>query len=364
GNRNFEARIHGSIRANYLMSPPLVVAFALAGRVDLDLTKDPIAHDSSGQPVYLKDLWPSDEEVEACVRTGLNPQMFISKYAQVHTGSSDWESIPMSASARFPWRADSTYIQKPPFFENFSLEKRSLPKFEGMRPLAIFGDSITTDHISPAGSIAADTPAGNYLMEQGVPKTDFNSYGSRRGNDRVMTRGTFANVRIKNRMLGGREGGFTFLQPERQVMPIYDAAQEYRKRKEPLIIIAGRDYGMGSSRDWAAKGTTLLGVQAVVAVSFERIHRSNLVGMGVLPLEFQNGLQPDSLHLTGDEIFNLEGISEKFTPRQSSMLIIHRQGGKVESFPVTVRLDTQTEIDYYLHGGIMPYVLRNLVHKA
>ena len=357
GNRNFEARVHPSVRANFLMSPPLVVAFALAGRVDIDLLAEPLGLDAVGQPVYLKDIWPTDTEISAAVAHALTPELFRSKYAEVYTANKDWEKIPIAGGARFDWKADSTYIQKPPFFDGFSLTAAPLKSLKGMRALAILGDSVTTDHISPAAFIAPQSPAGRYLSEHGVALKDFNSYGSRRGNDRVMTRGTFANGRIKNRLAAGREGGYTMHVPSGEVLPIFDACERYKAEHVPLIVFAGKDYGMGSSRDWAAKGTSLLGVRAVVAVSFERIHRSNLIGMGVLPLEFQNGMTEANLALTGKEIFALEGVT--LTPHETVELVVTHPSGEFTRIPLTLRLDTAIEADYYKQGGLLPYVLRH-----
>ncbi len=359
GNRNFEARVHASTKANFLMSPPLVVLFALAGRVDIDFSNEPIGLSNDGESVYMQDLWPSLEEVQAYIQRGLKPEMFIAKYESIAGATPRWDEIPVHGSTRYGWSDASTYIQLPPYFENFSLELPSRPSFEGMRPLAVFGDSVTTDHISPAGYIPPSGPAGQYLQSHGVEPGNFNSFGSRRGNDRVMTRGTFANVRIRNRMADGREGGWTRHEPSGKIMTIFDAAQRYRKEQVPLIVFAGEDYGMGSSRDWAAKGTTLLGVRAVVSKSFERIHRSNLIGMGVLPLQFQSG-DVDALHLTGQEIFTLHG---DLVPRGELKLEIKRPSGEKDMIPLLVRIDTAIELDYYNHGGILPYVLRKLLNS-
>lgn len=363
GNRNFEARVHSSIKANFLMSPPLVVAYALAGRIDIDFDNEPIGHDQQGNPVFFRDIWPSHEEILNHVRNGIKPEMFRSKYATLNANE-QWNSVEVSGGSLYQWNTDSTYIQKPPFFEDFSLTPGDSNSFNNMRPLAILGDSVTTDHISPAGSFKADTPAGKYLLERGVPVSEFNSYGSRRGNDRIMTRGTFANVRVKNRMAGDKEGGFTKLMPEGELTTIFDACQEYAKRKVPLIIFAGVDYGMGSSRDWAAKGTSLLGVKAVVARSFERIHRSNLVGMGVLPLQFPEGLDAQALGLLGTETFSLEGLEGEIQPKQEVTLKIHAADGSERQVKLILRIDTAIEIEYYRHGGILPYVLRNLISNA
>ncbi len=360
GNRNFEARVHQSIRANFLMSPPLVVAFALAGRIDIDLTTEPIGR-ANGQDVYLRDIWPSMSEIKEIMQKALDPADFRRLYSSFADQNPLWNEIPSTAGQLYSWDVQSTYIQEPPFFENFGMSASKAADIENARPLAIFGDSVTTDHISPAGSIKKDSPAGRYLIENGVQPQDFNSYGSRRGNDRVMTRGTFANVRIKNLMVPGVEGGVTVHQPSGERMSIYDAAMRYQKDGTPLIIVAGQEYGTGSSRDWAAKGTRLLGVSAVVAQSFERIHRSNLVGMGVLPLQFEEGTNASSLGLTGGETFAVKGITGNLHPRQKATLVINYPGGRVNEVPVIVRIDTPIEVDYYEHGGILPFVLRQLM---
>jgi len=361
GNRNFEARIHSAVKANFLMSPPLVVAYALAGRVDLDLTHDPIGTGFGGQPVYLRDLWPTHEEVAENVAKGLRPAMFTDKYSDILEANPEWKGIASPEGVVFPWRDDSTYIQNPPYFENFGMEPRGVSALRDLRPLAILGDSVTTDHISPAGDIPLDGPAGRFLSERGVTKADFNSFGSRRGNDRIMTRGTFANVRIKNLMAGGKEGGWTTLMPEGKLVPIHDAGEAYRQRGTGLIVFAGTDYGMGSSRDWAAKGTALLGVKAVIAASFERIHRSNLIGMGVLPLVFKPGENATTLGIDGSETFSLAGLGEDLQTRQELTLEITRADGSVHTTTVIARVDTAIEIAYYRHGGILPYVLRQLL---
>ncbi|MGD1089072.1 MAG: aconitate hydratase [Verrucomicrobiota bacterium] len=361
GNRNFEARVHQNIKANFLMSPPLVVAFALAGRVDIDMNHEPIGKDKTGTDVFLKDLWPTLREVRDLMQAALQPEVFHKLYKDFAAQNPKWNEIPSSTGNVYEWDRKSTYIQEPPFFQNFSLQSGSLAEIKNARALAIFGDSVTTDHISPAGSIKKTSPAGKYLIENGVTAEDFNSYGSRRGNDRVMTRGTFANVRIKNLMLAGEEGGNTLLQPEGTKLSIYDASIEYQKRGTPLVVLAGQEYGTGSSRDWAAKGTNLLGVKAVVAQSFERIHRSNLVGMGVLPLQFKEGTNALSLKLDGGEIYDIVGLGANLKPQQDLTLKITRKNGSVENMPVKCRIDTPIEIDYYQHGGILPYVLRQLI---
>jgi aconitate hydratase len=394
GNRNFEARVHQSIKANFLMSPPLVVAFALAGRVDIDLSREPIGKGRDGQPVYLRELWPSLWEIRDLMQTALQPEVYRKLFKDFAAQNPKWNEIPSSSGNVYEWDRKSTYIQEPPFFTNFSLQPGGIAEIKGARALAIFGDSVTTDHISPAGSIKKTSPAGKYLVEHGVEPADFNSYGSRRGNDRVMTRGTFANVRIKNLMVPGVEGGVTMYQgpikgfsmyakdsqggnvsnsPGQQFVPaknyqelvsIYDASIEYQAAKVPLVVLAGQEYGTGSSRDWAAKGTNLLGVKAVIAQSFERIHRSNLVGMGVLPLQFKDGTTAQSLKLDGTETYDIIGLDANLKPQQDLALRITRQDGGVEEVPVRCRIDTPIEIDYYQHGGILPFVLRQLVAKA
>jgi len=360
GNRNFEARVHQSIRANFLMSPPLVVAFALAGRIDIDMTKEPIGRGSRGEDVYLHDIWPTMDEIRTCMAGALDPESFRTLYSNFADQNPLWNEIPSTGGLLYTWDESSTYIQEPPFFEG-EMASGKATDITGARALAIFGDSVTTDHISPAGSIKANSPAGKYLIENGVPVEDFNSYGSRRGNDRVMTRGTFANVRIKNLMVPGVEGGVTRHQPDGTQTSIYDAAMQYQKEGTPLVVIAGQEYGTGSSRDWAAKGTKLLGVRAVVTQSFERIHRSNLVGMGVLPLQFEEGTNVQSLNLDGTETFDITGITGDLRPRQKATLVIHRANGATENVPLIVRIDTPIEVDYYESGGILPFVLRQLV---
>ncbi len=363
GNRNFEARVHQNIKANFLMSPPLVVAFALAGRVDIDLNTEPLGKDKSGADVFLKDLWPTLREVRDLMQSALQPDVFRKLYRDFAAQNPKWNEIPSSIGNVYEWDRKSTYIQEPPFFENFSMTPGSIKPITGARSLGIFGDSVTTDHISPAGAIKKSSPAGKFLGENGVEFADFNSYGSRRGNDRIMTRGTFANVRIKNLMLGGEEGGNT-LGPDGTKTSIYDASMAYQAKGTPLIVIAGQEYGTGSSRDWAAKGTNLLGVKAVVAQSFERIHRSNLVGMGVLPLQFKEGTTAQTLKLDGTETYDIVGLDANIKPQQDLTLKITRKDGSIENVNVRCRIDTPIEIDYYQHGGILPYVLRQLVAKA
>jgi aconitate hydratase len=359
GNRNFEARVHSSVKANFLMSPPLVVAFALAGRVDIDLTTQPLAKDNKGHDVYLRDLWPTMQEIRDAMKSALKPEVFRALYKDFAAQNPAWNEIPSSVGDVYRWDAKSTYIQEPPFFEDFSMKPGTIADIRGACALGIFGDSVTTDHISPAGSIKKDSPAGKYLIAHGVDPTDFNSYGARRGNDRVMTRGTFANVRIKNLMLPGVEGGVT--KYNGQPLPIYDAAMKYQETTVPLVVFAGQEYGTGSSRDWAAKGTRLLGVRAVVAQSFERIHRSNLVGMGVLPCQFREGTTAQTLKLDGSETFDILGLTEKLRPRQELTLVIHRPDGSQRNAPIIARIDTPIEVEYYRHGGILPFVLRHLL---
>ena len=361
GNRNFEARIHQSVKANFLMSPPLVVAFAIAGRVDIDLSREPIGRGKEGREVYLKDLWPSLDEIGNLLFAAFDPDTFRRLYSDFAGQNPLWNEIASSSGDLYSWDAESTYIQEPPFFENFQREPDQIRDIKGARLLAIFGDSVTTDHISPAGAIKKTSPAGLYLQEKGVTPEEFNSYGSRRGNDRVMTRGTFANVRIKNLMLPGVEGGVTLYQPGGQQMSIYDASRRYQSVGIPLVVMAGQEYGSGSSRDWAAKGTSLLGVKAVIAESFERIHRSNLVGMGVLPCQFKQGTSVHRLKLEGMEVLDLVGLENGIKPRQDVTLCIHRTNGETLNIPLILRIDTPIEIDYFQHGGILPYVLRQLV---
>jgi aconitate hydratase len=361
GNRNFEARVHQSIKANFLMSPPLVVAFAIAGRVDIDLSKDSLGKGSDGKDVYLHEIWPSLQEINALMSAAMDPETYRRLYRDFEAQNPLWNEIPTSTGNVYQWDPESTYIQEPPYFENFSNAVEDWRDVHNARPLAIFGDSVTTDHISPAGAIKPNSPAGLYLQAKGVKIEDFNSYGSRRGNHEVMVRGTFANVRIKNLMVPGVEGGVTVHQPDGERMSIYDAAMKYQAEGVPLVVIAGQEYGTGSSRDWAAKGTRLLGVKAVIAQSFERIHRSNLVGMGVLPCQFKEGTNAATLGLDGTQTFDVIGLEQGVRPLQDLTLVIHRASGKTEEVPVILRIDTPIEIDYYQHGGILPYVLRQLL---
>ena len=361
GNRNFEARVHQSIKANFLMSPPLVVAFALAGRIDVDLSTEPIGNGKNGEEVYLKDIWPSLDEVNNVMRAAFDPETYRSLYSNFADQNPLWNEIPTTTGNVYKWELESTYIREPPYFDGFKSGLEPIFDIKHARPLAIFGDSVTTDHISPAGAIKPSAPAGLYLQQRGVDVKDFNSYGARRGNHEVMVRGTFANVRIKNLMVPGVEGGVTIHQPEGERMSIYDAAMKYQEEGTPLVIIAGQEYGTGSSRDWAAKGTRLLGVKAVIAQSFERIHRSNLVGMGVLPCQFKEDTNAASLALDGTETFNLVGIAAGIRPLQDLTLLIHRASGTTDEVTVRLRIDTPIEVDYYKHGGILPYVLRQLL---
>jgi aconitate hydratase A / 2-methylisocitrate dehydratase len=360
GNRNFEARVHQSVRANFLMSPPLVVAFAIAGRVDIDMTTEPLGRGRDGRDVYLRDIWPSLEEIRGLMEKAMDPEMYKKNYSDFVKHNPLWEQVPSPTGELYTWPT-STYITEPPFFKNFGMQPGTISDIQGARALAIFGDSVTTDHISPAGAIKPDSPAGKYLVEQGVKVEDFNSYGARRGNDQVMTRGTFANVRIKNQMVPGVEGGVTIHQPSGQKLSIYDASVRYRQQAVPLMVFAGHEYGTGSSRDWAAKGTALLGVRAVIARSFERIHRSNLVGMGVLPCQFEEGASAQSLGITGAETYDLIGLEQGLQPQQRATLVIRRSGQEPQKVPVRVRIDTPIEVEYYQHGGILPYVLRQLL---
>ena len=361
GNRNFEGRINPLCRANYLASPPLVVAYALAGRMDFDIVNEPIANDKAGQPVYLRDLWPTPQEVESAMRNSVTSEMFAKEYADVFTGDEHWRALPIPEGDLYAWDENSTYIKNPPYFEGMQVRPSAIEDLRGLRALAVLGDSITTDHISPAGSIQADGPAGKYLIAHGVQPKDFNSYGARRGNHQVMMRGTFANIRLRNQLAPGTEGGWTIHQPSGETMSIYTAAMRYREEHVPLLIIAGKEYGSGSSRDWAAKGTILLGVRVVLAESFERIHRSNLVGVGVLPLEFMPGENPKSLGLTGLEIFDFEGLARKFEPRKKIEVTARDASGEAKHFSAIARVDTPFEVSYYQHGGILQYVLRQML---
>ena len=361
GNRNFEARIHQSIKANFLMSPPLVVAFALAGRVDIDLEREPLGRNKQGQDVYLRDLWPKLEDVRQLLGASFDAETYRRMYSGIALQNPIWNEVAASGGEIYEWDKGSTYIQEPPYFEGFQMVAGPVCEIRGARPLAIFGDSVTTDHISPAGAIKPTSPAGIYLQQRGVASQDFNSYGSRRGNHEVMVRGTFANVRIRNLMSPETEGGVTVHYPGGRQMSIYEASCRYRESGVPLLVFAGQEYGAGSSRDWAAKGARLLGIRAVVAQSYERIHRSNLVGMGVLPCQFREDANAQSLRLDGSETFDLLGISDDLRPRQELSLVIHRASGETEAIELTLRVDTPIEVEYYRHGGILPYVLRQLL---
>ncbi len=358
GNRNFEGRVHAEVRMNYLASPPLVVAYAIAGSMTTDLYKDPIGQDSAGNDVFLKDIWPSQKEIADVVASSVTREEFTQVYHDVFKGETRWTSLESPVGQRFGWSDDSTYIRNPPYFEGMSREPDGVADIHGARVLALLGDSVTTDHISPAGAIKPESPAGQYLLAKGVQQADFNSLGSRRGNHEVMMRGTFANIRLRNLLAPGTEGGVTVHQPTGQQMSIYDAAMRYRDEAVPLIVIAGKEYGSGSSRDWAAKGPRLLGVRAVIAESYERIHRTNLVCMGILPLQFSNGQSAQSLGLTGTEVFNVEGLGDG-SAREVTVRA-RAEDGSEKTFQVRVRIDTPQEIEYYRHGGILHYVLRQL----
>jgi aconitate hydratase len=362
GNRNFEARIHPLVRANYLASPMLVVAYALAGRIDIDLLNDPLGIGSNGDPVYLKDIWPGQKEIRDTVRDSLNPEMYQKRYAEVFEGDELWKALPLPKGdvSLYEWDADSTYVQNPPFFEELELDVPALGDVSGARVLALLGDSVTTDHISPAGAIPKDEPAGRFLQEKGVKPWDFNTFGARRGNHEVMMRGTFGNVRIRNLLLEDKEGGYTKHFPDGELMPIYDASMKYQAEGVPLVILAGAEYGAGSSRDWAAKGTGLLGVRAVIATGYERIHRSNLVGMGVLPLEFPAGKSARDLGLDGTEIFDIGGIAAGLTPNSTVEVVARRGDGSEVRFDASVRLDSEVDVEYYRNGGILHTVLRKM----
>jgi hypothetical protein len=361
GNRNFEGRINPLVRANYLASPPLVVAYALAGRMDVDLYNEPLGSDPNGNPIYLRDIWPTQQEIQDAIRSSVKTEMFRKEYAEAFKGDERWNAFDVPKGDLFEWDLDSTYIKHPPFFENMSLEPAPLEDIREARVLALLGDSVTTDHISPAGSIPVDSPAGQYLIARGVEPKDFNSFGARRGNHEVMMRGTFGNIRLRNLLVPGTEGGWTVHLPDGQRATIYDAAMQYQQEAVPLLVIAGKEYGTGSSRDWAAKGTRLLGVRAVLAESFERIHRSNLVGMGVLPLQFQEGQNRETLELTGFECYDIEGVAEGLEPGKTLTVRAKGDDGLEKVFKVITRVDTPEEVSYYRHGGILPYVLRQLL---
>ncbi len=362
GNRNFEGRVNPYARANYLASPPLVVAYALAGTMDIDFAKNAIGHGKNGKPIFLKDIWPTPQEIEQSVRANVKSEMFKEEYANVFEGDANWKQLQTPKGAQFSWDANSTYIKAAPYFDNLPKEPRPLTNIQGAHVLAMLGDSVTTDHISPAGSFNEKNPAGKHLLSLGVQKKDFNQYGARRGNHEIMMRGTFANIRLKNLLVPGIEGGVT-IHPSSADKPIsiYDAAMKYKQDNTPLIILAGKEYGSGSSRDWAAKGPALLGVRAVIAESFERIHRSNLIGMGVLPLQFSDGQSYKMLGLTGFEQFEIDGIAVDLKPDKQLTVKATAESGIVKTFVVTCRIDTPNEVDYYRHGGILQYVLRSLL---
>jgi aconitate hydratase len=365
GNRNFEGRIHPQVRANYLASPPLVVAYALAGRMDVDLTTEPLGTDRGGRPVYLHDIWPANDEIAATIASCINGEMFQREYADVFNGDDNWRALNVSASERYAWDPSSEYVKRPPYFDGMPAQPPPLQDVRGARALAVLGDSVTTDHISPAGSIARNSPAGKYLMEHGIEPRDFNSYGARRGNHEVMVRGTFANVRLRNALVPGIEGGVTRYLPSGEQLSIFEASQKYAGDGTPLIVLAGKEYGSGSSRDWAAKGPYLLGIKAVIAESFERIHRSNLIGMGVLPLEFVDGADRSTYGLEGEEIYDITGLTGGFEPRMRLRVkATDPKSGRSIDFDVRLRIDTPNEAEYYRHGGILQYVLRNLRSAA
>ena len=361
GNRNFEGRISPLIKANYLASPPLVVAYALAGHMKFDFYKDSLGKSKDGKDIFLKDIWPSNKEIEDTLSNSLNAEMFINRYSNVSKGPSQWQNIKTKESSIYEWDDNSTYVKKPPFFENLKDSPDGFKDIINARPLLILGDMVTTDHISPAGSIQKESPTGDYFMKNQVLQKDFNSYGSRRGNHEVMMRGTFANIRIRNEMAPGTEGGFTKLYPEEKIMPVFEAVEEYKKRKTDLIVIGGKEYGTGSSRDWAAKGTKLLGVKSVFAESFERIHRSNLIGMGILPLQFIDGMDRKKLKLTGSEIITVNGIEKGLNPGDKLSVEFKYQNGEIKKIKMLCRIDTNNELEYYKHGGILQYVLRNTI---
>ena len=361
GNRNFEGRISPHIKANYLASPPLVVAYALAGHMEVDLYKDALGKDKDGNEIYLKDIWPSNKEIEDTLKQSLNAEMFIKRYSNVSEGPSQWQKIKTEESSIYNWDEGSTYVKKPPFFDNLSDEPEGFKEIKDARPLLILGDMVTTDHISPAGNIQKESPTGEYFMQHQILPKDYNSYGSRRGNHEVMMRGTFANIRIRNEMAPGTEGGFTKIYPEEKVMPVYDAVVEYKKRGTDLVVIGGKEYGTGSSRDWAAKGTKLLGVKAVIAESFERIHRSNLIGMGILPLQFTNDVNRKNLNLIGSELISVLDVEKGINPSDEVSLEIKYVSGDIKKVKTLCRIDTKNELEYYKNGGILQYVLRNMI---
>ena len=361
GNRNFEGRISPHIKANYLASPPLVVAYAIAGHMEVDLYKDALGKDKDGNDVFLKDIWPSNKEIEDTLKQSLNAEMFIQRYSNVSEGPTQWQKIQTEQSSIYSWDEGSTYVKKPPFFDNLPDEPEGFKEIKDARPLLILGDMVTTDHISPAGNIQKESPTGEYFMEHQILPKDYNSYGSRRGNHEVMMRGTFANIRIRNEMAPGTEGGLTKLYPEEKVMPVYDAVVEYKKRGTDLVVIGGKEYGTGSSRDWAAKGTKLLGVKAVIAESFERIHRSNLIGMGILPLQFTNDVNRKNLNLIGSELISVLDVEKGINPSEEVTIEIKYASGDTKKVKTLCRIDTKNELEYYKNGGILQYVLRNMI---
>jgi aconitate hydratase len=364
GNRNFEGRVHQQVKANYLASPPLVVAYALAGSLHINLTTDSLGDDADGNPVYLKDIWPTNQEIQDTIRASITPDMFRTRYDAIGDGSDEWNNMAVPQGETYAWNDGSTYVQYPPFFEGMEPEPAPLNDITGARMLLKMGDSVTTDHISPAGGFPKASPAGGFLLERQIRPEDFNSYGARRGNFEVMTRGTFANIRIRNEMVPGTEGGFTKHMPDGKEMSVYEASMQYQQDGIPLVVIAGKDYGMGSSRDWAAKGPNLLGIKAAIVESFERIHRSNLIGMGVLPLEFKHGMTRKSLNLDGTEIFDITGVAGGITPAMDVAVKITRADGSTEDITTKCRIDTLDEVEYYRHGGILQYVLRNIAEEA
>tara|TARA_Y100000591_G_scaffold168369_1_gene145208 strand:- start:1281 stop:2849 length:1569 start_codon:yes stop_codon:yes gene_type:complete len=361
GNRNFEGRISPHIKANYLASPPLVVAYALAGHMNFDLYKDAFGKDENGKDIFMKDIWPSNKEIEETLKSSLSAEMFIKRYSNVSEGPKQWQQIKTEKSSIYNWEENSTYVKKPPFFDNLPDQPEGFKEIKDARPLLILGDMVTTDHISPAGNIQKESPTGEYFMKHQILPKDYNSYGSRRGNHEVMMRGTFANIRIRNEMAPGTEGGFTKLYPEEKVMPIYDAVVEYKKRGTDLVVIGGKEYGTGSSRDWAAKGTKLLGVKAVITESFERIHRSNLIGMGILPLQFIDNINRTNLKLVGSELISIKEIEKGFNPSDKVILEIKYASGEIKKVETLCRIDTKNELEYYKNGGILQYVLRNMI---
>ena len=361
GNRNFEGRISPHIKANFLASPPLVVAYAIAGHMEIDIYKDPIGIGENNREVFLKDIWPSNKEIEKTLQSSLSADMFLNRYSNVSKGPVQWQKIKTEPSSIYNWDESSTYVKKPPFFDNLTDEPEGFKKIKDARPLLILGDMVTTDHISPAGSIQKESPTGNYFMEHQILPKDYNSYGSRRGNHEVMMRGTFANIRIRNEMAPGTEGGYTKLYPENKIMPIYDAVVEYKKRRTDLVVIGGKEYGTGSSRDWAAKGTKLLGVKVVIAESFERIHRSNLIGMGILPLQFIDQIDRKKLNLLGSELITILNFEKGVEPSDKVKVEIKYEKGDLKIIETLCRIDTKNELEYYKNGGILQYVLRNMI---